>query len=84
LFQQYLVEAGVIGIVGGLFGIALTSLGLKGIDGQFEQDLSALLSIDWTMALTAVALAIVATLITSIYPTWRACNVQPAMHLSAN
>jgi putative ABC transport system permease protein len=84
LFQQYLVEAGVIGIVGGLLGIGLTWLGLRGIDGQFEQDLGALLTIDWTMALTAVVLAFVATLITSIYPTWRACNVQPAMHLSAN
>jgi putative ABC transport system permease protein len=84
LFQQYLVEAGVIGIVGGLLGLGMTALGLKGIDAQFEQDLGSLLSIDWTMALTAMALAVVATLITSIYPTWRACNVQPAMHLSAN
>lgn len=84
LMQQYLVEAGVIGIAGGLLGLFLTWLALKGIDGQFEEDLSAFLSIDWTMALSAVALAIVATLITSIYPTWRACNVQPAAHLKAN
>jgi len=84
LMQQYLVEAGVIGGAGGLLGIGLTHLGLRGIDMQFDEDLSALLRIDWPMALAAVGLAVVATLITSIYPTWRACNVQPAAHLSAN
>lgn len=84
LMQQYLVEAGVIGSVGGALGIVLTWLALKGIDAQFDEDLGAFLTIDWRMALTAVGLAVVATLITSIYPTWRACNVQPAAHLSAN
>lgn len=84
LMQQYLVEAGIIGAVGGMLGIVLTWAGLRGIDAQFEEDLSALLSIDWTMALAAVGLAIVATLITSIYPTWRACTVQPTVYLKAN
>jgi putative ABC transport system permease protein len=84
LFQQYLVEAGVIGAVGGVLGLGLTWLALKGIDGQFEDDLAAFLQMDWKMALAAVALAVVASLITSIYPTWRACNVQPAVHLKAN
>lgn len=84
LFQQYLLEASVIGVAGGLLGILLTWLGLKGIDGQFDDDLSAFLVLDWNMAFLAVALAIVASLVTAIYPTWRACNVQPAAHLSAN
>lgn len=85
LMQQYLVEAGVIGAVGGLLGIGLTWLGLRGIERQFNNiDLGSFLSIDWNMALAAVGLAIVSSLITSIYPTWRACNVQPAAHLSAN
>ena len=85
LMQQYLVEAGVIGAAGGLLGLGLTWLGLRGIERQFSTiDLGSFLTIDWNMALAAVALAIVASLITSIYPTWRACNVQPAAHLSAN
>jgi putative ABC transport system permease protein len=82
--QQYLIEAGVIGVGGGLLGILLTWFGLKGIAAQFEDGaLDAFLTIDWKMALAAVALAIVATLVTSIYPTWRACNVQPSVHLKA-
>jgi putative ABC transport system permease protein len=86
LFQQYLVEAGMIGLAGGALGLVFTWLGLKGIQMQFDDDdvANRVLSMDWDMALTAVALAIVASLATAIYPTWRACNVQPAAHLSAN
>jgi putative ABC transport system permease protein len=82
--QQYFVEAAIIGIGGGLLGIVLTWLGLKGIDGLIMEDLGGFLAIDWQMALTAVGLAIVATLITSIYPTWRACSVQPSVYLKSN
>ena len=67
-----------------MLGLGLTWLALKGIDGQLDEDFSAFLSMDWNMALAAMGLAIVTTLLTSIYPTWRACNVQPAAHLSAN
>ena len=84
LFQQYLVEAGMIGFAGGALGLGLTWLGLRGIDAQFDDDLSAFLGIDWNIALAAVALAIAASLLTAIYPTWRACNVQPAVYLSAH
>jgi putative ABC transport system permease protein len=85
LFQQYLVEAGIIGFAGGILGLGFTWLGLKGIEMQFADDeASRVLSMDWNMALLAVALAIVASLITAIYPTWRACSVQPAAYLSAN
>jgi putative ABC transport system permease protein len=85
LFQQYLVEAGLIGCAGGVLGLGFTWLGLKGIDAQFEDEVaSRIMTMDWNMALAAVALAIVASLVTAIYPTWRACNVQPAAYLSAN
>jgi putative ABC transport system permease protein len=82
--QQYLVEAGMIGIAGGLLGIVLTWAGLRGIDGLINEDLANFLAIDWKMALAAVGLAILATLITSIYPTWRACSVQPSVYLKSN
>ena len=81
LFQQYLVESSVIGIAGGLLGIGLTRLGLWGIESQFA-DLTRIFSMDWVMAATAVVLAVVASIVTALYPTWRACNVQPSAHLS--
>jgi putative ABC transport system permease protein len=84
LMQQYLVEAGIIGVAGGMLGILLTWAGLVGIDGLIQEDLGRFLALDWKMALAAVGLAILATLITSIYPTWRACSVQPAVYLKSN
>jgi putative ABC transport system permease protein len=85
LFQQYLVEAGMIGLGGGLLGIVLSWLALYGIRAQFiDEDFTRVLTMDWNMVFTAVVLAVIASLITAVYPTWRACNVQPAAYLKAN
>jgi putative ABC transport system permease protein len=87
LFQQYLVEAGLIGLCGGILGLALAWLGLQGIKAQFPSEPDAaerVMVLDWNMALVAVALAIIASLVTAIYPTWRACSIQPASCLKAN
>lgn len=83
LFSQYIIEAGMIGIAGGLAGIGMTWLGLRGIENVFsEYDFIAyLVSMDWTMILAAVGLAIVSALGAALYPTWRACSVSPATTL---
>jgi putative ABC transport system permease protein len=83
LFSQYLIEAGMIGIAGGLAGIGMTWLGLQGLENVFsEYDfISQLVSMDWTMVFYAVLLAIVSTLGAALYPTWRACSVSPATTL---
>ncbi len=86
LFQQYLVEAGLIGLAGGICGLGFAWLGLEGIKAQFpnEENIGNFMVLDWNMAFVAVALAIIASLVTSIYPTWRACSIQPAAYLKAN
>ncbi|MDH4056155.1 MAG: ABC transporter permease [Gammaproteobacteria bacterium] len=83
LFTQYLIEAGMVGIAGGLAGIGMTWLGLRGLENVFsEYDfISYLMTMDWTMVLYAVLLAIVSTLAAALYPTWRACSVSPATTL---
>lgn len=83
LFTQYIIEAGMIGVAGGLFGIGLTWLGLRGIENLYvEYDfIQHLVRMDWSMITLAVLLAIVSALAAALYPTWRACAVSPATTL---
>jgi putative ABC transport system permease protein len=83
LFAQYIIEASMIGFAGGLLGIVMTWLGLRGIENLFSifDFIEKLVVMDWTMILAAVALAIVSALAAALYPTWRACNVTPATQL---
>lgn len=83
LFRQHIIEAGMIGIAGGLLGIAMTWLGLRGIENVFiEYDfIENLVRMDWSMVMLAVALAVVSALGAALYPTWRTCNITPANHL---
>jgi putative ABC transport system permease protein len=83
LFSQYIIEAGMIGVAGGLAGIGMTWLGLRGLENVFaEYDFIAyLVKMDWSMVLFAVALAVVSALGAGLYPTWRACSLSPATTL---
>ena len=83
LFRQYIVEAGMIGVAGGLAGIGMTWLGLRGIENVFAgyDFIEHLVTMDWQMVGLAVVLAIVSALGAALYPTWRACRVSPATTL---
>jgi putative ABC transport system permease protein len=83
LFSQYVIEAGMIGVAGGLLGIALTWLGLRGIENLFQEYefIKNLVRMDWAIILMAIGLAIFSSLGAAIYPTWRACNITPASQL---
>ena len=83
LFKQYIVEAGMIGVAGGIAGIGMTWLGLRGIENVFSDYdfIDYLVTMDWEMVGLAVALAIVSALGAALYPTWRACRVSPASTL---
>lgn len=82
LFSQYIIEAGMIGVAGGVLGIGLTWLGLRGIENLFDFEfIGKLVQMDWVMVMSAVILAIVSALAAALYPTWRACGVTPAAQL---
>jgi putative ABC transport system permease protein len=80
IFHQHLVEVGVIGLGGGVFGILVAGLGLLGVR-QLYNDYDALTHLDVTMALIALVIAVFSGVIAGLYPTWRICSVQPARHL---
>ena len=83
LFKQYIIEAGMIGVAGGIAGIGMTWLGLRGIENVFSgyDFIESLVTMDWQMVGLAVALSIVSALCAALYPTWRACRVSPASTL---
>ena len=79
-----MIEAAMIGFGGGILGLALTWLGLRGIEMLFGDIVQNLVSLDWVMVLTAICLAIASALIAGLYPTWRACRIVPASQLKVN
>lgn len=80
VFKQFLIESGVIGFSGGVLGLLLTGLGLVAVRALYAQ-YKTVASLDWTMVATTIVLAIVSALLAGLYPTWRACRVQPAAQL---
>ena len=81
LFRQHMIEAGLIGLGGGVLGVGLTLLGLQGIQSLFGDIVDNLVGMDWVMVLTAIGLAIVSALLAALYPTWQACRIMPASQL---
>ncbi|WP_196140620.1 ABC transporter permease [Aliikangiella sp. G2MR2-5] len=81
LFIQHLMESGIIGFVGGIIGLGLAWGGLKGVSALFGKNVQHLVYLDSNMVIFAILLAIVSALLAGAYPTWRACNIQPAVQL---
>jgi putative ABC transport system permease protein len=80
LFFQHIVESGAIGLSGGLIGLVLTLGGLVVVRVLYK-DYGTVAHLDWTMTFTAIALAIVSSMLAGLYPTWRACQIAPAAQL---
>jgi putative ABC transport system permease protein len=86
IFLQCLTETAVVGVLGGILGLALTALGLaanRASLGYLAQYVGGLMRLDPAVMVLTVALAVGATLCSGLYPTWRATRVQPALQLKA-
>ena len=80
IFNQQIVEVGVIGFTGGLIGLFLVALGLQGIEQLYDSP-AGLVRLDWLMMFTAIGIAIVSSMIAGLYPAWRVCSIPPAAQL---
>lgn len=80
VFAQCLVEAGLIGLLGGLGGLLLTQLGLWLIRRQ-PVEYADLVHLDASMFLLTFALAIAASLLAGVLPALRASRITPALQL---
>jgi putative ABC transport system permease protein len=83
IFAQLLVEAGIVGLVGGFGGLLLSLLGLWLVRLQ-PSDYASLAHLDLPMLLATFVLAVSATLVAGLLPAWRACQVVPALQLKSN
>ncbi len=82
IFRQFLVEAGVVGIAGGVAGLLLAVACLAFITQQMRV-LSMSATLDWPLLLLTFLLALAASLLAGLLPTWRACQVTPALQLKS-
>lgn len=80
VFEQYLVQAGVVGAAGGLLGLGFTFGGLWLLARQSEE-VAAVAHMSPAMLLATVATAVIAAVLAGLLPTWRACRVVPAIQL---
>jgi putative ABC transport system permease protein len=82
IFAQCLVEAGTIGLVGGVLGLGLALLGLWAVRQQ-PSSYNSLAHLDVSMLVATFVIAIVASLLAGVLPAWRACQVAPAIQLKS-
>ncbi len=80
IFKQQIVEVAIIGFLGGLIGLLLAGLGLQGVKTLYDAT-AGLARLDWVMAFTAIAIAVVSSMIAGLYPAWRVCQIPPAAQL---
>jgi putative ABC transport system permease protein len=84
IYAQFLVEAGAVGIAGGVLGLLLTGLGVLGVGLVFDPEIARLARLDVPLIALTLLVSIVATVLAAFYPTWRAAQVQPAWQLKSN
>ncbi|UNK56409.1 ABC transporter permease [Pseudoxanthomonas daejeonensis] len=82
IFTQCLVEAGAIGVAGGILGLGLSLLGLWAVRLQ-PASYAELAHLDVGMLLLTFVLAIVASVLAGLLPAWRAMQVTPAIQLKS-
>ncbi|WP_254459248.1 ABC transporter permease [Xanthomonas sacchari] len=82
IFAQCLVEAGAIGLAGGVAGLGLAMLGLWAVRQQ-PASYAKLAHLDPSMLALTFAMAVGASLLAGLLPSWRAIQVAPALQLKS-
>ncbi len=82
IFLQSLVEAGTVGLAGGVLGLGLAMLGLYAVRQQ-PVDYAKLATLDGPMLLLAFGLTLAASLLAGFLPALRAMQVTPAIQLKS-
>jgi len=81
IFGQCFVETIVIGMAGGTLGLGLMAFGVIGTESLMPQ---LPVRLGFGDVLICVGVAVGATVLAGLYPTWKACQLQPAWQLKAH
>jgi putative ABC transport system permease protein len=84
IYLQFLTEAGVVGLTGGVLGLLLTGVGVASVGMVLPKSISDLARLDLSLLVVTLVVAVLATLLAGLYPTFRASRVQPAWQLKSN
>jgi putative ABC transport system permease protein len=84
IYTQFLIEAGMVGLAGGVLGLLLTWVGIAGVGWVLPRDIAVLARLDVSLFATTLVVAVAATMLAGLYPTLRAAAVQPAWQLKSN
>lgn len=80
VFSQFLVEAGLVGLLGTLLGLLLALAGLWAVR-QGPSSYARLVQMDWAQLGLTLLLGLSAALLAGLLPAWRATLVSPALQL---
>jgi putative ABC transport system permease protein len=83
IFAQFLVEAGTIGLAGGVLGLLFAAIGVWCVRHGTTRG-AQFVSLDATALVITFGLAIGASVIAGLLPAWKACEVSPASQLKSS
>ena len=84
IYAQFLTEGGMIGLAGGVLGLLLTGVGVAGVGVVLPKQIADLARLDVSLLVTTLVVAVLASVLAALYPTFRASSVQPAWQLKSN
>jgi putative ABC transport system permease protein len=82
IFTQFLIETTVVGLAGAVIGLIL-AFGALALIGMQSKSTAAAAHMDVSMLLLTLVMAIGSAVLAGLLPTWRACQVTPAMQLKS-
>jgi len=84
IYMQFLIEAGMVGLTGGVLGLMLTWVGVRCVSWVLPKEIASLAHVDLVLLALTLAVAVLASMLAGLYPTFRASRVQPALQLKTN
>ena len=82
IFRQFVVESAVVGLAGGVLGLLL-ALGALALIAMQSKQMAAIAHMDWSMLAFTFVMSVAAAIVAGLLPTWRACQVTPAIQLKS-